>query len=52
LSNKSTKKVAEWVQEVFKTNPVQKRPWRSFSRKKKNPKQIVNFLKWKKKNCF
>ena len=52
LSNKSTKEVAEWVHEIFKTNPVQKREWRSFLRKKNNPRRIVNHLKRKKKQCF
>ena len=52
LSNKSTKEVSEWVQEIFKTNTVQKRPWRSFSRKKNNPRQLINHYKRNKKHCF
>lgn len=52
LSDKPTKEVSDWIQEVFKTNPVQNRPWRSFSRKKNNPRQLVNYHKRKKKHCF
>lgn len=52
LSNKSTKKVANWIQETFKQNSTQKRYWRSFSRKEVSTRKIVNYYKRKKKQCF
>ena len=52
LSDKSTKKTMEWLNEVFKISPTPKRKWRKFSRKRNNPQQVVNYHKRKKKQNF